>query len=193
MPRFRAAAVEPDTRSAYSHRMRRPLLLALLTIAGSCVPATPRPSNTHVALPPSRLPPVVSLPPPAADWRDWPVTPGTWAYRRDERGAVAMFGQPGADASAVLRCDLPNRRMFLSRTGAATGGFTVRTSSVTRQLATGATGGTPAYVAATLAANDPLLDAMAFSRGRFTLEQPGQPPLVLPAWAEVGRVVEDCR
>ncbi|WP_345907778.1 hypothetical protein [Sphingomonas sp. UBA4815] len=44
-----------------------------------------------------------------------------------------------------------------------------------------------------LAGNDRLLDAMAFSRGRFTIEQAGQPPLIIPAYAEVGRVIEDCR
>ena len=71
--------------------------------------------------------------------------------------------------------------------------LTVRTSSTTRTLAVQPTGGTPPYVAASLAATDPLLDAMAFSRGRFVVEQAGAPPLVLPAWAEIGRVVEDCR
>jgi hypothetical protein len=44
-----------------------------------------------------------------------------------------------------------------------------------------------------LSPRDALLDAMAFSRGRFIVEQPGQPSLVVPAWAEFGRVVEDCR
>ena len=43
------------------------------------------------------------------------------------------------------------------------------------------------------APNDPLLDAIAFSRGRFVIEQTGQPPLVLPPHAEIGRVIEDCR
>lgn len=173
--------------------MRAPVLLVLLLFAGSCAP-TPRPARPRPVVSLPAAPSVPVLPPPAAaDWRDWPVTPGTWTYRRDERGSVALFGQAGADALAVLRCDPANRRVFLSRAGAAAGPFTIRTSSVTRQLATGATGGTPAYEAATLPASDPLLDAMAFSRGRFALEQSGQPPLVLPAWAEVGRVTEDCR
>lgn len=174
--------------------MRAPLLIALLLVAAGCVPTTPRPTGSRTPIVHPPLPPAPVLPPPqAADWRDWPVTPGTWTYRRDERGAVALFGQSGADALAVLRCDAANHRLFLSRAGAAAGPFTVRTSSVARQLPTGATGGAPAYSAATLPASDPLFDAMAFSRGKFTLEQPGQPPLVLPAWAEVGRVVEDCR
>ena len=50
-----------------------------------------------------------------------------------------------------------------------------------------------AAVAITFAASDRQLDAMAFSRGRFMLEVSGLPTLVLPAWAEVGKVIEDCR
>ena len=42
-------------------------------------------------------------------------------------------------------------------------------------------------------ASDPGLDQIAFSRGRITIEQPGQPTLVLPTWAEPVRVIEDCR
>ncbi len=40
---------------------------------------------------------------------------------------------------------------------------------------------------------DPLLDAMAITRGRFAVEVEGETPLYLPAWAEVTRVIEDCR
>ena len=42
-------------------------------------------------------------------------------------------------------------------------------------------------------ANMALLDAMAFSRGRFAIDVNGLPSLYLPAWPEVGRVIEDCR
>jgi hypothetical protein len=49
------------------------------------------------------------------------------------------------------------------------------------------------YVAAALAVNDPLLDAMAFSRGRVAIQQDGAQTLVIPPYAEIGRVIEDCR
>ena len=39
----------------------------------------------------------------------------------------------------------------------------------------------------------PLLDAMAITRGRFAVEVEGEPGLYVPAWAEVTRVIEDCR
>jgi hypothetical protein len=42
-------------------------------------------------------------------------------------------------------------------------------------------------------ANDPLLDALANSRGRLGFTVSSQPPLVVPAWPEAARVVEDCR
>ncbi len=64
---------------------------------------------------------------------------------------------------------------------------------MTRVLSVAADGDPPHGVSASLPANDPLLDAIGFSRGRFVVEQAGTPPLVLPAWAEVERVVEDCR
>ncbi|SEM77765.1 hypothetical protein SAMN05192583_1197 [Sphingomonas gellani] len=170
--------------------MRRSFrLLPLLAVVG-CVPQ---------AAPPPAPAPVPVAPPPAApaplarDWRDWPVTPGDWTYRRDARGTVAMFGPRGADAAMVLRCDAARRQMFVSFPGASATNATVRTSSVARVLPLTPTGGTPPYVAAALAPTDSVLDAMAFSRGRFAVEGVGATPLVAPAWAEIGRVVEDCR
>jgi hypothetical protein len=167
------------------------VLLVLLGFVAACVPRVAPPPP--VAAPTPTPAPMPMPTPTAADWQDWPVTPGTWRYERDARGSRALFGTPGADAVAVLRCDLSARAVYLSRAGAAPGGFTIRTSSTTRTIAAQPTGGTPAYVAAALTARDPLLDAIAFSRGRFTVEQPGAAPLVLRPWAEVSRVIEDCR
>lgn len=173
--------------------MRLVLLFLLLLLAGGCAPSTPRPVAVRTPVPGSSPRPASAPAAAPVEWRDRPATPGTWTYARDGRGSVALFGQPGDDALAVLRCATADRRLFLSRAGEAPGPFTVRTSTTTRQLATAPTGGRPPYAAAVLPAADPLLDAMAFSRGRFALEQAGEPPLMLPAWAEIGRVVEDCR
>jgi hypothetical protein len=178
--------------------MRRFILSAAILLAtSSCVsaptpaPAPPRPVPTYVPAPtPSPTPT-----PLASDWRDWPVTPGDWVYRQDARGSIAFFGVPGGDAALTLRCDRAAGQLYLSKrdvSGAGTA-VTVRTSSALRTLATQPTGGAEPYVAAALAPRDALLDAMAFSRGRFIVEQAGQPPLVVPSWAEIGRVVEDCR
>ncbi len=103
-----------------------------------------------------------------------------------------MFGDDG-DAMVVLRCDRTERRVYLSRAGAITAPLTIRTSSATRALAVQPTGGALPYVAATLAPNDSLLDAIAFSRGRIAIEQQNAPVLVVPPYAEIDRVIEDCR
>lgn len=163
---------------------------AVAAIAG-CVPA-PRQAPPPVReVPPPPPPPAPA--PLAEDWRDWPYSPGTWDYRRDARGSIALFGPAGADASLTLRCDAAARRVYLSRAGGIATPLTIRTSSTTRTLAVQPTGGTPAYVAVALAAGDPLLEAMGFSRGRFVVAQAGTPTLVVPAWAEIERVTEDCR
>jgi hypothetical protein len=114
-------------------------------------------------------------------------------YRRDARGSIALFGPANADASLTLRCDTAARQVYLSRAGSTPTPLTIRTSSLTRALPIQPTGGTPPYVAVALAPNDPLLEAMGFSRGRFVVQQAGMPALVVPAWAEIERVTEDCR
>jgi hypothetical protein len=66
------------------------------------------------------------------------------------------------------------------------------TSSQTRNLPAtfdAATG----KLSAALTAYDPLLDAMASSRGRIGFSVAGSAPLVVPPWQEVARVIEDCR
>lgn len=166
-------------------------LAAILFVSG-CVspPKAPRPAPGPVAIP-RPTPPVLPVPQ-GADWRDWAVTPGDWAYRVEARGSIATFGASGGAALLTLRCDRGAGTVTLSRSGAAATPLTLRTSSLVRSVAVqgGAAAGS---VAAVLPARDPLLDALAFSRGRFIVEQQGAPTLVVPAWAEVGRVIEDCR
>jgi hypothetical protein len=48
------------------------------------------------------------------------------------------------------------------------------------------------FTAARLVADDPLLDAIAFSRGRFGVTIDGRERW-FPAWPEIARVIEDCR
>lgn len=175
--------------------MKHPLVLLLPASLAACVPAG-RP-----AAPPSAPAPRVAAPAPAPlppalgpDWRDWPLTPGAWSYRRDAGGSVARFGTAGAPALLLLRCDAGERRILLSLAGGAdASAATLRTTSVTRAVPLRPAADAPAYAAAAFAPADPLLDALAFSRGRFTVERPGRPPLVVPAHAELGRVTEDCR
>ncbi len=179
--------------------MRVLLSLAPILALASCVaPTAPsRPAPIPVQRPVYTPPPRPAATPAAkgADWRDWPVTPGDWVYRQDGRGSIALFGVRGADATLTLRCDRAAGAVYLSRAGLATGPvpMTIRTSTLLRTLSAAPTGGTPPYLAVSIAPRESLLDAMGFSRGRFIIEQPGYPTLVVPAWAEIERVTEDCR
>lgn len=164
---------------------------SLAVLAGCVAPSAPPPAPAPPVPVPAPAPAPVPPPPPAAssNWHDWPLTPGGWSYRPDSRGSVALFG-PAGDPAFTLRCDRSARQLQLTRRGVAAGTMTVRTSSTARSLTTsGATDGASAM----LPASDQLVDAMGYSRGRFIVETPGAAPLVVPAWSEVLRVLEDCR
>lgn len=162
-------------------------MLAALAVLGGCVPQPVRQAPAPPPPPPAPPPPPVAL---APDWQDWPVTPGTWSYGRDAGGSTARYG-----AQLWLHCDLATHGVTIGRDGVALppGGsvmMTLRTSyGVLQWPAQRASGAT----AATRTATDSGLDWIAFSRGRFTVELPGMPALVAPGWAELSRVIEDCR
>lgn len=177
-------------------------LIALVGVAGcipqGAAPVQPQPATPQPVVRPVAVPSPVPTPTPApmtGDWRDWPLTPGTWTYRQDKRGSIALFGVPGENALLTLRCDLGRRTIYLSRAGTAPSGTmaTIRTTALTRTLRMAPTGGRPPYMAVAIQPEDRLLDDMGYSRGRFLVEIPGMPTLVVPAWAEVLRVTQDCR
>lgn len=95
----------------------------------------------------------------------------------------------------MLACDLANRSVILARAGViqAAVPVTVRSTFGLRTLSSDPAVAKPGWIALRLAARDPLLDQIAFSRGRFTIEVAGSAPLYLPSWPEISRVIEDCR
>lgn len=124
---------------------------------------------------------------------DAPQTPGTWQYQRDPGETFAIFGAGGAD-ELWLVCRLATKKFGLVRAGAFNQSTPVRVrTETTQRLLTVAPLGSGEAALVKLDAADPLLDAMALSRGRFAVETAGAPTLYLPAWAEVTRVIEDCR
>lgn len=148
--------------------------------AGKPAPA-PAPVRETIVRPAPPPAPAPSPPPQGQqDSPDPPLSPGDWSYGEDAGGGVARFGASGAEAFS-LRCDAARRRIVLARQGSSAA-LRVRTSYGERNVA-----------AAGLPADDPLLDDMAFSRGRFTVEADGLEPLILPTWPEPARVVGDCR
>ena len=66
-------------------------------------------------------------------------------------------------------------------------------STLTRAFTATPEAGPNPQLGLALVPRDAVLDAMGFSRGRFVIEVAGLPTLYLPAWPEVGRVIEDCR
>lgn len=161
-----------------------------LSIAGCVAPPADAPPPPPSVAPP---PPAPKPAPLAGDWQDWPFTPGTWRYAREAGGTRATFGQGGGAPQLSLRCDLAVRQVILSRPGTANGAMTIRTTSSTRAVPVQIAAGAAPTAQAVFAAREPSLDAMAFSRGRIAIQQQGTPTLVLPAYAEIGRVIEDCR
>lgn len=175
-------------------RLLAPLSLTLAVSIAGCVSAPPPPPAPVAPTPTPAPPPPPPAPALGPDWRDWPITPGDWVYRQDARGSIALFGRANADADFVIRCDKLQKRIFLSRAGeGGQGSMTIRTTSIARTLSAAPTGATPPYTAVSLGVQDPILDAMGYSRGRFLVIAGGMPTLVIPAWAEVLRVTEDCR
>ena len=106
-----------------------------------------------------------------------PLTPGTWSYSPTATGSESRYG-----AHLVMRCDRINRTVTIERPGVAAP-LAIATSAVTRTLPAGGR----------LFARDALLDAIAFSRGRFLVSGGAGPVLAIPSWPEAARSIEDCR
>jgi hypothetical protein len=118
---------------------------------------------------------------------------GLWTYQAIAGGSEADFIDSTAAVRLKVRCNRSARTVSVIRTGvpAAAPNLSVWTTSLSRTV--------PARFLSTkelvadLQANDPLLDAIAFSRGRFATAATGAPMVAVPAWPETTRVIEDCR
>jgi hypothetical protein len=106
-----------------------------------------------------------------------PLAPGQWSYVATASGSEARY-----DGYLAIRCDRATRTVTVMRPVVAPGVLTVVTDSTTRNLPVGGR----------LLANDPILDAIAFSRGRFIVSGGGA-TLAIPSWPEAARSIEDCR
>ncbi len=171
-----------------------PTLAAIFVLSSCAAPRKPLPSAPPAPPPPR---PVATAAPatPPADWRDAPITPGGWFYEAGTAGSAARFGPDVAAPLATLRCDRAAGQISLLRAGAAAGPLplTITTSTATRAFTATPHANPAPHLALVFAPRDPVLDAMAFTRGRFVIEVAGLPSLYLPAWPEVGRLIEDCR
>ena len=118
---------------------------------------------------------------------------GSWTYAATSDGSEARFADASSNPQLWVHCTRATRRVTIAKPANAAAPFlNVWTSSLTRSAASSfdpATG----RLTIELGAYDPLLDAITSSRGRVGFSVAGQPPLVIPPWAEAARVIEDCR
>ena len=110
------------------------------------------------------------------------VTPGEWRYVATATGSQALFGN-----ALELRCDRATRRVQLRRIAAGVAlpiaaPMSIATDTAERTISADGW----------LDARDPLLDAIAFSRGRFVVVGGGE-RLILPSFPEAARSIQDCR
>jgi hypothetical protein len=131
--------------------------------------------------------------PPAIDLSTATPSDGNWNYTPVAGGSQATFVNLSMQPQLTIQCARGTRRVTIAKPASGAAPYlAVWTSTQPRNLLASfnpATG----MISATVSAYDPILDAIAFSRGRIGFSVSGQPTLVLPAWAEVARVMEDCR
>ena len=162
------------------------------TIAAVRVPA---PDLTPVPTPSPTPEPVQTTPPPLRPRRQ----PRTGSTNRAHRGIELSRRMSGAkrcmDRAAARCCSRSNAIAVRGAShccavrAASSTSMTIRTETVDRTLAATPAGSGSQQVMATLAASDPLLDAMAVTRGRSAVETTGLSTLYLPPWAEVTRAI----
>ncbi|HEX6660990.1 MAG TPA: hypothetical protein VF067_03875 [Sphingomicrobium sp.] len=158
--------------------MRVPFVAAFALIAASSLPAQQAVPDLSAATP----------------------VAGNWTYAATMDGSEATFANPSALAQLTIRCVRATRRIMISKPSTTAAPFMyVWTNSAVRSVPASFNPLTN-RITIDVISNDPLLDALAFSRGRIGVIVP-QPAgsaaqsvrLVVPAWPEIARVVEDCR
>ena len=147
----------------------------------------------HV-LPISRAIAQTSPAPAVADYSNSPLLPGSWSYLTvPGGGSNARFTDSTGTIRISIGCNRTSRGVTIARTSTApAASLSIWTSTSSRNQ--------PALfeqaaqrVIATFNAQDTMLDAIVFSRGRFAVSMPGAPAFVIPTGPEAARIVEDCR
>lgn len=176
--------------------IKRSVAAALPLFAACCAVPPPEPAPAPTPSPPPVVATPASTPTPAQpvydNWSDIPRAAGVWVYRLGESGeSRATFVDPMGTPLFQMICTA-GRQMVVARIVPGSGAREMTIFTETQQTRLDAEARSGSTIA-TIATLDPLLDAMAFSRGRFAIEVPGTNTVALPPWAEVSRVIEDCR
>ena len=118
---------------------------------------------------------------------------GSWTYAAATDGSDATFASETGAVQLSLHCTRATRRVSITKPASISAPMMdVWTSGAARSVPVTFNAAT-ARLSADLGAYDNLLDGMANSRGRIAFTVGSQPPIVVPAWPEVARVIEDCR
>ncbi|NVE94203.1 hypothetical protein [Altererythrobacter lutimaris] len=157
------------------------------------VPPRPAPTPSPTVAPVTMPPPIMEQLP--ENWMDQPRAPGDWTYERESSETFALYGQGREDMLAIIRCDLRTRQVGIGMFGmrSASARMQIHTETMSRTLEATQRESAMPLVAAEVDANNRLLDAMAITKGNFAMQVDGARILYLPGWAEVTRVIEDCR
>jgi hypothetical protein len=118
---------------------------------------------------------------------------GQWVYSSSSQGSSAVFSDESSRPQLTIRCTRLSRQVTIAKP--ATAGsptLNIWTATQVRSLPASFDAATQ-QLSVSLGAFDPSLDAIAYSRGRLGIGVAGAAPLVVPSWADVARVVEDCR
>jgi hypothetical protein len=118
---------------------------------------------------------------------------GDWSYASSSDGSDATFANSSGSPQLRVHCVRSLRQVSISRpAGAPAPVMNVWTSSASRSVVSSFDPATR-RLTIVFGNTDPLLDAIANSRGRLGFAIGSDPALIVPAWAEVSRVIEDCR
>ncbi len=132
--------------------------------------------------------------PPVSDLTGQQPLSGSWSYSTDSQGrSSARFDTANGTAELTIRCTRSTRRIaILKPASGPSQSLWIWTSA--RSVTLPATwDASTKQIQVELGAYDPILDAIASSLGRIGFSSSGLAALVVPPWAEVARVVEDCR
>lgn len=146
----------------------------------SCVAPPVDAPPPRSAPPVTVAPPSVTAPVPVVQPDSATVERGSWSYAQTGAASQARFGAADPAGQLMIECRPAERALTITMPMAAAA-VTLRASTTMRSVA--ASNGR-----ARVAATDPILDALAFSRGRFGIGERWY-----PAWPELTRVIEDCR
>ena len=128
-----------------------------------------------------------------ADPRNFAQLSGSWSYAPFPGGSDATFIDASGRAQLVLRCDRASRRIVVGRPATAAAPTITLWSTEGARAYPAVFDASTGQLRAAVAANDPMLDALVFSRGSFGIGVSGLAPVAVPAWPEATRAIEDCR